>query len=79
MTVTEVAERYRRTERQVRTAIHSGKLPANRPGTRDYRILAEDAERLFGIVTVCTPASRLERESPTARAARQLRDAGIST
>ena len=50
LTVSEVSERYRRTDRQIRAAIHRGVLPANRPpGAKDYRIAENDAERTFGI------------------------------
>lgn len=80
LTVGEVAERYRRTHRQVRTAIKNGLLPANRPEcSRDYRVTAEDAERVFGRVTALPAVPRnAPRETPAARAARQLAQAGVA-
>ncbi len=58
--------------------MHRGTLPANRPpGSKDYRIAEADAERLFGVVQVHEAAKRPARESGTARAERQLAEAGI--
>jgi excisionase family DNA binding protein len=79
LTVAEVAQRYRRTLRQVRAAIDRGTLPANRPpGAKEYRIAEADAEQLFGVVTIRTSGIRAERETENQRAERQLRAAGIA-
>ena len=79
-TVGQVAKQYGRTNRQVLATIERGTLPANRPdGCKEYRIASEDAERVFGLTTVHAPLPKADRESESARIARQLANAGVST
>jgi excisionase family DNA binding protein len=61
--------------RTARNWIRDGRLPAARAG-RGYLVDPLDVERLLA-PTLRQPLPRAERESPTARAERQLREAGV--
>ncbi|MGD0679751.1 MAG: hypothetical protein ABSC94_30570 [Polyangiaceae bacterium] len=58
-----------------RRKIKQGELPASKPG-REWLVNPDDVARLFA-PTLRAPQSRSVRESETARAERQLREAGI--
>jgi len=60
-----------------RRMVRTGQLPATKPG-REYLVSADDMAALLR-PTLRPATSRAGRESPTARAERQLREAGIAT
>jgi excisionase family DNA binding protein len=61
--------------RTLRARIRRGELPAVKTG-RAYLVSAEDVARLYTPM-VRVPLARPGRETPTQRAERQLREAGI--
>ena len=75
ITLDEAVRKYPISKRTIRHKIATGELPASKPG-RALLICDADLARLLA-PTLRTAVARPKPESPTARAKRQLRSAGL--
>lgn len=75
ITLDEAVQRYPVSKVTLRKKIAAGLLPASKPG-RNILVRLEDVDRLLAPVAR-QPQSLAERETPTARAERQLAEAGV--